>query len=109
MPFQENTLTNRAIDIYDMIADVMIAKGDSWRNYAACRGLNAKGESILFFPTRTKGGDEAKTICAGCVVQEACHHDWLKMPPAMQKHGVWYGQTHQDRERAKRRRRTRIK
>lgn len=102
-------MTNRAVDVYDMIAEVMVAKGESWRNRAACRGSNAHGESVVFFPTRTTDGQQAKEICAACPVRVECYHDWTKMPPAMQKHGIWAGKTVKDRSRDKAKHRKRIK
>jgi|SRR6476661_480854 len=101
--------TNRAIDVYDMIAEVMVAKQDSWRNYAACRGMNATGNCDVFFPNRSAGADLAHTICADCPVQAECRNDWEKMPIAMQRHGIWYGKTQKEREREARKHRSRIK
>ena len=42
----------------------------SWRELAACRGLNP----AVFFPERgdTRGVEYAKSICAGCDVQVEC-------------------------------------
>ena len=102
-------MTNRAIDVYDMIAEIMVAKGDSWRNYAACRGMNAHGESNVFFPSRAAGVEEGKSVCAECPVRAECQNDWEKMPIAMQRHGIWFGLTDNERKTAKKKRRSRMK
>ncbi len=46
-----------------------------WQNFANCNGLNGPDE--LFFPDYVTG-DEAKTICNGCVVQSECMEDAIK-------------------------------
>jgi hypothetical protein len=86
---------DRASDIFDLIADVVIARQSEWRDRAACKGHGAE----TFFPKQSNpmGYVAAKSICDTCRVQKECREDWSLMPAAMQRHGVWYGTTDRDR------------
>jgi hypothetical protein len=86
---------NRALDIFDMIADVVQAKQKAWRNKAACRGAGTDA----FFPKQHHPAlhSVATRTCAGCPVQTECKAEWGTMPVAMQRHGYWYGTTDKER------------
>jgi WhiB family redox-sensing transcriptional regulator len=78
----------------------------SWRESAAC--LNRDPE--LFFPVGTSGPavlqvHKAKTVCQRCAVVSECLTWALE---AGVEHGVWGGQTEEER-RALRRRRARTR
>jgi WhiB family redox-sensing transcriptional regulator len=80
-----------------------VASGD-WRHRAAC--LEEHPE--LFFPVGKSGpaveqAAEAKLVCAGCPVREACL-SWALATG--QDHGIWGGLDEEER-RALRRRRAR--
>jgi len=82
-------------DIFDLIADAVLAREASWRLDAACRDKNPE----VFFPKQTNpmGHVEARKICTTCPVIKECQGEWETMPPAMQRHGVWWGTTDRDR------------
>lgn len=69
-----------------------------WRQRAACRG----GDPDIFFPVSDEEAEEAKAICTGCSVREAC----LEYALANREHdGVWGGATERERRRLIRQRR----
>jgi WhiB family redox-sensing transcriptional regulator len=82
-------------DIFDIIADIVIARRAPWRDRAACKGSDPE----MFFPKQTnpQGYAIAKKMCEQCSVQAECREDWSQMPAAMQRHGVWWGTTDRDR------------
>ncbi|MDR1512001.1 MAG: WhiB family transcriptional regulator [Propionibacteriaceae bacterium] len=72
-----------------------------WRHQAAC--LTEDPE--LFFPIGNTGPallqiEEAKKVCAHCVVRDKCLHWALE---AGQDHGVWGGLSEDERRSMKRR------
>lgn len=82
-------------DLFDLIADIVIAREATWREKAACRGGNVE----LFFPKQTipTGCQDAKRLCAQCPVIAECRAEWERMPSALQRHGVWFGTTDKER------------
>ncbi|MFJ5138752.1 WhiB family transcriptional regulator [Streptomyces sp. NPDC088707] len=79
---------------------------DSWRASAACQNVDPD----LFFPVGTGAPalvqvEEAKGICRGCPVREACL-DWA-MDDSRQVTGVWGGLDENERRALKRRLRNR--
>jgi hypothetical protein len=82
-------------DIFDLIADIVVAREEKWRQNAACRGANIE----LFFPKQTipSGLMEARKYCDSCTVQKECRSEWEKLPSAMQRHGIWFGSIDRDR------------
>ncbi|MCD2469170.1 MULTISPECIES: WhiB family transcriptional regulator [unclassified Streptomyces] len=79
---------------------------DSWRASAACQDVDPD----LFFPVGTGApalvqAEEAKDICRGCPVREACL-DWA-MDDSRQVTGVWGGLDENERRALKRRLRNR--
>ena len=73
-------------------------EGHSWQDEANCLGVDPD----LFFPERGASTREAKEVCRGCVVREAC----LEYALANREHdGVWGGATERERRRMIRQRR----
>ncbi|WP_328940394.1 WhiB family transcriptional regulator [Streptomyces sp. NBC_00250] len=75
---------------------------DNWRASAACQNVDPD----LFFPVGTGApalvqAEEAKHICRGCPVQEACLR-WA-MDDSRQVTGVWGGLDENERRCLKRR------
>ncbi|MFB7590218.1 WhiB family transcriptional regulator [Streptomyces sp. NPDC056169] len=75
---------------------------DGWRASAACQDIDPD----LFFPVGTGApalvqAEEAKEICRGCPVQEACLN-WA-MDDSRQVTGVWGGLDDNERRALKRR------
>lgn len=60
-----------------------------WRVRAACRGLGPE----LFFPDRGEPHADARSVCAGCPVTDACGEWGL-----WEKYGVWAGQSERRRK-----------
>lgn len=74
-----------------------------WRSLAACRSADPD----LFFPISAAGpaldqAAQAKAVCAGCQVQQACLDFAMTTE---QTHGVWGGTTGEERQRLRRQRR----
>jgi WhiB family redox-sensing transcriptional regulator len=70
----------------------------SWRQKGACRGLDPE----VFYPVSDEDAGAAKTVCATCVVREAC----LEYALNNREHdGVWGGATERERRRIVRQRR----
>jgi len=70
----------------------------SWRQRAACRGLDPD----IFYPVSDEEADEAKAVCAECPVHQTC----LEHALANREHdGVWGGATERERRRLVRQRR----
>ena len=63
----------------------------SWVDDAACSAEDPE----LFFPERNSYAREAKAVCAGCSVLEACRDYALTSPVGLA--GVWGGTTEQER------------
>lgn len=74
------------------------ALDQSWKDRAACIGIDPE----LFFPERGESLREAKRVCYGCEVREACLDYALEMG---EKFGVWGGQSERERRRIRRERR----
>lgn len=70
----------------------------SWRHRAACRGVDPG----IFYPASDEDAEEAKAICAGCPVRQACLEHSLA---AREREGVWGGLTERERRRIVRQRR----
>lgn len=64
----------------------------SWRQHAACRGLDAE----LFFPQRGESTTEAQTVCAGCLVGAECLAHAVARP---ERFGIWGGTSERQRRR----------
>jgi WhiB family transcriptional regulator, redox-sensing transcriptional regulator len=69
-----------------------------WRRHAACRGLDPE----IFYPALDDDVEDAKAVCASCVVQERCLEFALQV---REKDGVWGGATEKERRRILRQRR----
>jgi WhiB family redox-sensing transcriptional regulator len=70
----------------------------SWQDRANCLGVDPD----LFFPGRGESTQEAKAICAGCVVRDECLEQALARP---EKFGIWGGTSERERRRLRRERR----
>ncbi len=74
----------------------------TWRNRAACRGLDPE----IFFPPSEEEDDAttaaAKAVCSQCPVQEPCLEHALGF---RERDGVWGGYTEKERRRIVRQRR----
>lgn len=72
----------------------------TWRNQAACRGIDPN----IFYPASDDDADAepAKAICDLCAVREACLEHALGV---REKEGVWGGCTERERRRIIRQRR----
>ena len=71
---------------------------DSWRDLAACAGLDVR----LFYPDTGKRSTAALTVCSGCWVRGDCLEYALARDEA---HGVWGGKTEDERRAIRRARR----
>lgn len=73
-----------------------------WREKAACRLLPTKEAASIFFPVSDVDRDEvdkaerAKAVCRSCPVMLACR---AAARVAREPHGVWGGETEQERRR----------
>jgi WhiB family redox-sensing transcriptional regulator len=68
----------------------------NWRLLAACRSVDPD----LFFPVSSTGNsagqvDEAKAVCACCMVRRQCLVFALR---TRQAHGIWGGRTTEERD-----------
>ena len=70
----------------------------AWRQRAACRGVDPD----TFYPVSDEEAEQAKAICHGCSVREACL-EWAIQ--TREKDGVWGGATERERRRIIRQRR----
>jgi WhiB family redox-sensing transcriptional regulator len=70
----------------------------SWRQHAACRGIDPN----IFYPASDEDAEEAKSICASCPVRQACLEYALAN---RERDGVWGGATERERRRLVRQRR----
>ena len=73
-------------------------KNQSWRDHAACRGVDPG----IFYPSSDEEADQAKAICNQCSVRQACLEHALLI---REKEGVWGGATERERRRIIRQRR----
>jgi len=64
----------------------------SWQDYGNCLGVDPD----LFFPARGDSTDQAKAVCAGCTVRDACLEYALVN---YEKHGIWGGKSERERRR----------
>ena len=76
----------------------MSAANLTWRQHAACRGL----DPATFFPGSEEETEEARAICFACPVREACLDYALAN---RERDGVWGGATERERRRLIRQRR----
>ena len=67
----------------------------SWQDQANCLGVDPD----LFFPERGASTREAKEVCRGCVVREACLEYALSNG---EKFGIWGGMSERERRRLRR-------
>jgi WhiB family transcriptional regulator, redox-sensing transcriptional regulator len=67
----------------------------AWKEYANCLGVDPD----LFFPERGASTREAKEVCKGCVVSDACLEYSLVHG---EKFGVWGGLSERERRRIRR-------
>lgn len=70
-------------------------KNQSWREGAACKGIDA----ALFFPAGESGDavdqvEAAKVLCHNCPVEQACLEFALV---TKQEYGIWGGRTEAER------------
>jgi WhiB family redox-sensing transcriptional regulator len=70
----------------------------TWRETGACRGIDPG----IFYPGEDDDAEEAKAVCAVCVVRQACLEHALA---SREKEGVWGGATERERRRIIRQRR----
>ena len=66
-----------------------------WQEEANCLGVDPD----LFFPERGASTREAKEVCRGCVVREACLEYALTNG---EKFGIWGGMSERERRRLRR-------
>ncbi|MHB8671966.1 MAG: WhiB family transcriptional regulator [Acidimicrobiales bacterium] len=73
--------------------------GESWRAWAACRGV----ETERFYPSAeaSEAIEGARKVCDGCPVRPACLEYALE---AREPYGVWGGLTEDERRSLRRRR-----
>ena len=69
----------------------------AWQQYANCLGVDPD----LFFPERGVSTREAKEVCRGCVVREACLEYAIVHA---EKFGIWGGLSERERRRIRRER-----
>jgi WhiB family redox-sensing transcriptional regulator len=69
----------------------------TWQKFANCMGVDPD----LFFPERGASTREAKEVCRGCVVREACLEYALSNG---EKFGIWGGMSERERRRIRRQR-----
>ena len=71
----------------------------TWRQHAACRGIDPD----VFYPLdEDDDGEAAKEVCAACPVRQACLEHALSN---RERDGVWGGATERERRRMLRHRR----
>ena len=80
------------------VAKVMTAVNLSWRQHAACRGVDPD----VFYPVSEEDAEDAKAICHTCPVREPCLEYALAN---RERDGVWGGTTERERRRMIRQRR----
>lgn len=65
----------------------------NWWEHAAC-----KGRTDLFFP-RNNAIKQARQMCASCPVAEQCALEAAHLHQRGELHGIWAGQTRQQRDK----------
>lgn len=78
--------------------DVNLPMNLSWRQRAACRGVDPD----IFYPVTDEEAEEAKAICGECPVRQPCLEYAITN---REKDGVWGGATERERRRIIRQRR----
>jgi WhiB family transcriptional regulator, redox-sensing transcriptional regulator len=78
--------------------DLPVTMKQTWRQHAACRGL----DPLIFYPATEEEAEHAKDVCDSCLVREACLEHALAV---REKEGVWGGATERERRRIIRQRR----
>lgn len=96
-----STTTTRHNSPYALSPEDSRGPGVDWRHSAAC----AEESPELFFPIGEGGPaltqlDQAKQVCQGCLVRQACLHWALR---EHEVHGVWGGLSETERKRLHRR------
>lgn len=87
-----------------MVGDLYFDSVEAWYEDAACKSRSAE---VFFPPSDVPGAaQKAKTICAGCPVQEQCLEFALE---TAQTEGVWGGMDAGERRRLRRRTRDRAR
>lgn len=81
----------------DLVNLLYGAKERTWQAQANCMGVDPD----LFFPERGASTKEAKEVCRGCVVREACLEHALSNG---EKFGIWGGMSERERRRMRRQR-----
>lgn len=81
--------------IYSLSLDDLIRR-PAWMADAACR----EHPQRLWFPAQGDQGDEARAICARCLVREECAAYVLTLPSTTE--GIWAGMSRQERRRRRR-------
>jgi len=76
---------------------IPVTEESSWQDLANCLGIDPD----LFFPERGASTREAKEVCRGCVVQDACLEFALANG---EKFGIWGGMSERERRRIRRQR-----
>jgi WhiB family redox-sensing transcriptional regulator len=70
----------------------------SWREKAACRGM----DTSIFFPRRGEKLDRARAVCGRCSVRQECFEEAMALrdlPGQERLMGVWGGTSERDRRR----------
>src|SRR5215472_12287432 len=81
----------------DAVALLYGRQESDWQSRANCMGVDPD----LFFPERGASTREAKEVCRGCVVREACLEFALANG---EKFGIWGGLSERERRKIRRRR-----
>jgi WhiB family redox-sensing transcriptional regulator len=103
-PGDGQTAATRRLAVRDgslLVAAGLSAQGSvaerAWQLQANCMGVDPD----LFFPERGASTREAKEVCRGCVVRDACLEYALVHA---EKFGIWGGLSERERRRIRRRR-----
>jgi WhiB family transcriptional regulator, redox-sensing transcriptional regulator len=79
----------------DIVTFLTGREDQAWQVQANCMGVDPD----LFFPERGASTREAKEVCRGCVVREACLEYALDNG---EKFGIWGGMSERERRRLRR-------
>ncbi len=82
--------------------DYGVVEDLSWKARANCMGVDPD----LFYPERGESTREAKAVCGGCVVREACL-DYAVVHA--EKFGIWGGKSERERRTLRRARAAALK
>lgn len=80
-----------------MALDVGTPEDRAWMLRGRCRGINPD----LFYPEKGDISDEAKAVCAKCLVRPECLEYALRYN---QRRGIWGGMSERERRRLRRQR-----